>query len=506
MSNENEELKVVDKEESITDSKKIDLYINNNNDNVEQGISIMRIFGNLKERFHIFIYIILITLILGLLIPYMMYSFKSKNEASIAVLGLDYEGAEQGLAPDGSSLDISYIKSSYIIQNALSSVKLSKDVSVALVQSNISITGILTDETKEKQEILDKLLAEKSTEYAKMLQTFSLEYRAQYIITLKNDFNNNGKVVTLPSSDLQHLLNAIINSYAEYFNDTYLNDALPDNYLGAIDTEALDYLDILDEIQSSLNYLEEYCETSATYVEGFRASDGLSFSDLASVIRTVKISDIDYIYSYVYLNINNVSKNPYLALNNYKYQKREATLQLNEVNENITITKNSIAGYQPDKVVISSTDNNQLKEVEVTSNYYNELVVRLTSLNNQKSALEEKIAILDNRINKLETAPATGAQIDTAEEYVSKALSKATSVYDLVSSHSEELYNSNAYKNSYMHAITTTESDTITNYMKTFVIGAAAGLFIGIAVWFVDAFVIELKAVRKEQEMKEGLR
>ena len=486
------------KEESIIDSKKIDLYINNNEE-VYHGMSIMNIFGYLKQRLHLFTYVILICFILGLLIPFAIYGIKSKSDSAVAVLGLDYSGASSGLAPDGSTLDISYIKSSYIIQNALSDVTLSEDVTVAMVQSNLKITGILTDGTKRQKEVLDKLLAEKSNEYAKQIQNFILQYRSQYIITLDSTFRNGNSKVALSNSDTSRLLAAILNSYAEYFNEIYLDDTLPNNYIGAIDAESLDYLEILDEVQSSLSYLENYCSNKASYIPGFRASDGLSFNDLSSIIRTIRSSDIDYIYSYIYLN--NISKDSYMALTSYKYQKREATLQLSETNEAITTIKNSIDNYQTDKVVISTTDSSQVKEVEITSDYYNELVGRLTSLNNQKSALEERITILTNRINRLEGAPATDEQVAKAGEYVDSALVNARSIYDLVNSHSQELFSSNAYNNRYMHAIVTTETDPITNYIKIFAIGAIGGLLIGACAWIGDAFILEFKNSKKE-EMK----
>ena len=486
----------------VIDSKKIDLYINNNDNDQEQGISLMNIFGYLKRRFHIFIYVILITFILGLLIPYIVYYIKDKKDVAVAVLALDYEGAEQGLAPDGSSLDISYIKSSYIIQNALSSVELSKNVSVASIQSNIVITGILTDATKETQEKLDNLLEVKSSEYAKLLQTFTLEYRAQYIITLNNGFKDGNSKTKLPSEEVSILLSSIIESYVKYYNDTYLDHTLPNNQLGAVDTDTLDYLDILDEIYSSLTYLEGYCEAKSHYLNDFRTSDGLSFSDLASVIYTIKSSDIDYIYSYIYLN--NVFKDSHMALTNYKYQKREATLELSEVNESITTIKNSIDNYKTDKVVISSTDNNQLQEVEITSDYYNELVGRLTALNNQKSTLEERITILDNRITKLEGEPATAEQVAKASEYVDNALNNAKSIYNIVNKHSQELFSSNAYNNSFMHTIITSEADSLKDNLKLFAIGAGAGLFIGLVIWFSDAFILEFKNSKKDLDAKEA--
>ena len=51
--------KVKKEPESLEDSKKIDLYINNNQEDQEQGISIMNIFSTLGKRFKIFGWLIL---------------------------------------------------------------------------------------------------------------------------------------------------------------------------------------------------------------------------------------------------------------------------------------------------------------------------------------------------------------------------------------------------------------------------------------------------------------
>ena len=225
MSNKKEN-QVVNEEENLENSKKIDLYINNNDD-AEQGISIMNVFATLGKRFHVYIFVMIIGLFAGLLVPTMMYTFKDKTETAVTVLSFDYDEAEEGKAPDGSDLDISYIKSSYIIQNALSNVTLSKDVSTAQVQSNLTITGILTDETKQKIEIVNKLEELKNSDYAKLLAELELKYRAQYIISINNIFKDGNNKVILPSTDLSHLLSSIMNAYSEYFIETYQDKVLP---------------------------------------------------------------------------------------------------------------------------------------------------------------------------------------------------------------------------------------------------------------------------------------
>ena len=491
---------ITNKEESLADSKKIDLYINN--DNEEQGISIMNVFSTLGKRFHLYLWVMIIGLLAGLLVPTLIYTFKDKKDSAVAILGLDYANAEAGLAPDGSELDISYIKSSYVIENALNSVTLSKKVTTAQVQSNLVITGILTDETKQTLDILDDLKEAKNNDYSKILQNLELKYRAQYIISINSTFKDGNKKFKLPSEDLTKLLNAVTTSYSDYFIETYQKQDLPGNYLEAINAEALDYLDVLDEISDALTDLENYCRNHIDTVPNFRSTDGVSFSDLASQISMFKNGQIDYIYSYVYLN--NVSKNKDLQITRYQYQKRQAELSLQEINANITDLQNAINTYQFSITKVPAPDGTSWTEIEVKDDEYNTLVNRLTALNEQKSALVERIAIIDDRIAKLSGPDATDEQKANAETYVTNALSTSRELYNLVSKNAKELFASNAYQNKYMHTIVTSDTEKFSDNLKLFLIGAGAGLGLGLLIWIADAFIIEFKEVKKVNDLKEG--
>lgn len=492
--------KVKKEPEIFEDGKKIDLYINNNQDG-GQGVSIMNVLSNMKRRFRYYIYILIIGVLIGFFVPSLMYNLKDRKETAIALVGLDYKDAEEGKAPDGEELDISYLKSSYIIQNALNNAALSKPVSVAQVQSNLKITGVLTDETKQQQEIIDKLLAERNSEYGRMITQFTLKYRAQYMVSVDNIFYSGNSKTILPNSDLSRLLNSITASYADYFVETYQDKNLPENRIAVVDVETLDYLDILDRINNSLDYLEEYCESREEFIPDFRSTDGLSFNDLIETIDDARREAVENSYAYVYLY--NVSKNRDVQLTNYRYQKREAQLKLDEVTESITTVQTAISNYKPDTVVISRPDGNPPIEAQVTSDYYNELVLRLADLNEEKSALQERITVLTNRIDKLEGTPATNEQVAEADRRVNNAVAKAQAIYELVYKNSSELLNSNAYKNRYMHTITTFESESVAGYAKLAFIGAGIGLVAGLFVWATDGFIIEIRNVhRKNKEAK----
>ncbi len=497
---EKEALQNKQEQESLADSKKIDLYINNEQDQ-EQGISIMNVFSTLGKRFHLYIFVMISTLLLGLLVPTLIYTFKDKKEAAVAVLGFDYAGAESETAPDGGKLDITYLKSSYIIQNALNNVTLSKPLSYAQVQSNISISRPLTDDTKRQQEIINELKEAKNNDYADLVKNFVLRYRQQYFVTLNNGFANGNSKVRLSTTDLSHLLSAIMGAYNDYFIETYQDRNLPSNYLAAINEDTLDYLEILDNVSSSLSYLRNYCDARYGLLPTFRTRDGISFADLSNIIGTLQSVDIDYIYSYIYLN--NVYKDKLVLQTYYEMQKRDAELSLTETNANIATIQASIDSYPSSQVVVQTTEGGGQITITQTDPTRNALELQLTAMNEQKSALEERIAVLTDRITRLDGTPATDEQKAKADEYITTALTDARSVYDMVNKNAAELFESNAYKSRYMHSITTNVSEKFSASIKLFAIGAAAGLAIGLVAWIGDAFIIEFKAVKKANEKKE---
>ena len=504
MNKEEKELQAKQEQnESLADSKKIDLYINNNGEE-EQGISIMNVFSTLGKRFHIYVFVMIVGLLAGLLVPTLMYTFKDKSESAVAVIGLDYANAEDGQAPDGSNLAISYIKSSYIVQNALDNVTLSKEVSTAQVQNNIKITGILTDETRQKLDIIEELKEAKNNQYATYLAEFQVKYRAQYIVSLKNGFStgSSSKKVRLSTDDLSHLLSAVTTAYNDYFIETYQDIDLPTDAIAAMNVDLLDYLEILDNTSAFLTSLAAYCDNRATLLPNFRSSIGLSFSELSATISTLRDANINDIYANIFLN--NVCKDKYLLLSSYYSRKQAIVSELSTLNETITKVKDAIDNYNPDQTTIQIPGGGSMGPYPSNSDYYNSLVLQYTDLQSRKTSLEQEQAVLDYRIAQLEGGDATAEQKAAVETAVNAVLERASDVYSLVNKSAKELVNSNAYQNRYMHYVITSESESFKDSLKLFLVGAGVGLGLAVVIWVADAFIIEFKNVKKANEMKEA--
>ena len=155
-----------------------------------------------------------------------------------------------------------------------------------------------------------------------------------------------------------------------------------------------------------------------------------------------------------------------------------------------------------DVVVVTSTDGTS-QTYHLKSAYYNQLLNDRLDLYASKSSLEEEKELLEYRIGLLTGPEATAEQKAMVEERVDDVYKTAKDLYTKVSQASKELFTSNSYQYRYMHYITTYESEKLTDNLKTFILGAALGFFLGVAAWVVDGFVLEYKAVKKANEQLE---
>ncbi|MCR5727735.1 MAG: hypothetical protein K6G24_09750, partial [Lachnospiraceae bacterium] len=81
-------------------------------------LDLVRVFSNMGKKRRIYAWIIVACMLIGLAAPLLMAELKDKTENVSVVINLLYPSAQNKLTPDGKPLDVNYIKSSYILQNA----------------------------------------------------------------------------------------------------------------------------------------------------------------------------------------------------------------------------------------------------------------------------------------------------------------------------------------------------------------------------------------------------
>ncbi|MCQ2436339.1 MAG: hypothetical protein MJ101_05485 [Clostridia bacterium] len=480
----------------VDNGVKVELYVKDKGVPANAGevtIDLMEIVGFMKAKRRIFALLMAICVILGAAIPMVIHQLTADDVEAIAVVTFRYAGAANGKAPDGSALNVSDLKSSHIIQRAMDDVIISKDLSINDVAGNIEINGVLTEETMSQLEILQRMGEDKSTDYYKMLSSFEMKYGNRYIIKLRNSFGE--KKVKIADSELRQMLSAILLEYNEYFFDTYAAQSLPANAIDAMELDTLDYVEQVEYLDDVLHSLSEYCQTKASAFPSYRsATDNLSFADLSSAVSTTISVNINSVSSEIFTN--HVAKNYEKLLTTYDYYIRQAEIDLAVAEASLDSVRKMIGDYKNEQLVVMSQDTSSSTASQIasqTTEYYNGLIIRQMNISEEIAAINRRLAEYKNVVEKF-SEHASSQDAENVEADVQALYNDCVELYDLIYEHTEELFSTSYFKNSYISSIVTmSEGSGLMDAAKNMAIGAAVGLVVGFAVWCCDGLIAELK-------------
>ena len=175
-----------------------------------QYIDLIDVARNMNRRRKLYMYLCIAAIILGGalgLIKITIDHYFNHSSYARAMISFQYEGIESGLDPNGASFDINKIKSPAVIQKALTNLGLSTEY-IEDVRSNISVEGVIPEDAVERITVINKM-AEDDGQYYEQLLDVSY-FPSQYIIYFYDDR-------TFPVGEIDNILNAILESYKEYF-------------------------------------------------------------------------------------------------------------------------------------------------------------------------------------------------------------------------------------------------------------------------------------------------
>ncbi len=503
----------------------------NTPDSGEDTIDLGNVFHNAKLKSRVFAWVLVLCMVVGLAAPLLLYLLNPPMLTASSVVTLKYDVAQENIvngrkviayspvqdltAPDGSGeLDLNQITSTFVLRQALEGMELSQPVTIAMLQRNISIERILTDESRWAQELAAKMVDDKNNAAYAQIQNVNIVYDNKFVVHLTNGFTpigaqDNARKLVLEDSEVRLLLDRILRAYNDYLVLTYANVKLPNDELSVIDTENLDLLESLELLQTASDNLYDYCDQKSDAVKAYRShKDGRSLEDWMKTIRTNREVSIDYLYSYVYNN--SIVRNKNSMINRYRYQLRNAEIQRDMVKGNISTVASILENYKNDEVFVSMQESNAVKSTRTTADYYNELILQQAENYASAAKLETTIADLNDKITNLtaDSSKATAVEtgLETAEENLKHTLAFCKGVYEGIKAHMEELIASPFYTTYAEH---TEPQDTLQNFisanLKKMIVGTAAGAVIACGLWFLAALAPEFKKGRKdENEGKEA--
>lgn len=529
---------------TIDRDAQINVVVNRSGED-ETTIDLGRVFHNMKVKRRVFAWVLVLCLLLGVCAPLLLYQFNKPMLEVSSVVTLNYEIpwvnasgrqltlaqykaelAEQGqslpddleitwtpvaslMAPDGSDLDLNAITSAYVLSEAMKDLSLSKSVSLSSLRSNITVEKVLTDASRQAQELASKMVEDKNKEAYNQMQAVEMTYDTRFVVRLKNGFgeeDSKNKII-LEDGELGILLNRILDAYNDYLVRTYADRKLPDGEIAEIRIDELDLLESLEKLQQASDNLYDYCNGQRTSVKNYRSyRDGRSLEDWMQTIQTVREVSIDYLYSYVYTS--SIIRKPEQMLTYYENSKRQADQNLTDVREKIeadTVTKNE--NYVKPTVIVSMQESGTVRSTQITPDFYNDLILNLAKNYDRLVTLETTSDDLDSKIKALKGNGTAASEADVEKAYSELQNTKALCVetYDGVVAHMEEVMDSPFYKDFAGHTVPQGElPNFLTANLKNMIIGAVAGVVVACGLWFLAALAPEFRRNRKDDEDEKG--
>ena len=508
----------------------------------DDSIDLGRVFLNMKRGKRVYAWVLVLCVMIGLCVPLLIYQFTKEPLTVSSLVTLNYSvpyvepeetettggttrntsrTGSKGLgeatdrvpvtdltAPDGTPLDLNQVTSSYVLQNALNGIELSKPITLKNLRDNIRVERILTEESRQQQEVVSRMVRDKNANAYTQAQNLELKYENRFIVSLTNGFGEEDSRVKymLKDNEIHQVLDRILSAYNEYLVKTYSKLVLPKDEISVIDFESLDFLDSLDLLRTAADNLYRYCDEQTEEIRAYRSwKTGRSLNDWMETLETIQEGRLDYLYSFVYEV--SFAKDYGRIVTDYQYKLRNAEAQKDIVSQNIATTQKILDNYENDEIFVTIQESDNTRAIRTTTVYYNELMLQQVKNYKELVVWEEKIANLKDKVASINEKTATmkeyPAEIEKIDKELNEVVDSIYTVYVGINNHMKEILISPV---STTYAERTAAQGKTPNFLvasaKMMAIGVAAGIVIACGLWFLNALAPEFlgKSYTKEKE------
>ncbi len=253
--------------------------------------------------------IVLSSLLMGVLF-YSYFSGKQTYTASAIIQYMNPEAID-GLAPDGTEIDVTEIYSVEVMTKVFEKLGLSYDGNnIDAIRANVRVEAIQSKEEATAQEALNEkgeLAEEKPTMYVVSYTVGSQDVRNAAAFS-------------------QQILKAMLNAYVETYAENHVNSAVPLYSVEGIYERDYDYIEMAEILDTAIGRaLEQLSYRTDT---NFRSADtGYTFADLRREFAL--LDEISLPDAYAYILGNQITKDQDVLLSKYEDRIKNAVLKTN---------------------------------------------------------------------------------------------------------------------------------------------------------------------------------
>lgn len=463
-------------------------------------ISLRQIIQAILNGKKIIAAVVIASLILAMVGNYINTPYKGVAKIMIS---LNFDGIEKGLDPAGQKFDIAKIKAPIVTSKVIQALNLDKNnISADDLRQNITLQPVVPGDIVNKIANLKESVT-KGKENVQTLENF-VYYPTDYIISLSIP-----KKMNLSNAKAQEVLDQIVNSYSEYFYETYGDKSALANAVGKVDYSTYDYPEVSVIMNNQINILDSYLSKKVREAKDFRSTKtGLTFLDIQESVNVINQVDINKLDSII-ANFR-LTKNKANLISYYEYSIKKLELSKTKKEDEARVASDLLSKFQKDKNIVivpgTSTSTDSTIETAAPNPMYDNLTQTVLDAGVAASNTSRDIEYYRNQIALYQAEDLIPAdQKVMAEKEVNTLIDSITTkldnwialTNDTVSEYFETQYFNNAIVKLSPAEMTSANSNRTLYLAIALVIGLLLGIF---AALFLEYWKNGLGTIQKKTE------
>lgn len=357
------------------------------------------------------IIILLVCGIAGLALTYAQFFGNPRSTYATATIEFTFEGAADGIAPNGAAFNIGGIASSEVLSAGLEAAGLSGRYKPEDLQPCLVARGVYPEKMAEQVMNYESLLNFTANREA----TITEFHPTTFGVALYNDFDT-----TISQADLEALMQGIMTAYQAYFAKIYANGLQRGNMLFTLDD--YDYPQQLEIIQGHFTTLASYAQEMYERKPKFQLG-GAGFNDIS--VRLNNLINSDIVRLNADLTMNALTRDTTRLLTQYQFEIRDLSNQLAKKNDQLNKLDELIASYDKNEIIYLSTTDSLTKIDGNSSETYDSLVDQRKEVSDTITDINSQIADYQLKLSDLLREESTAAQMAEAAMAAATASTEA---------------------------------------------------------------------------------
>ena len=336
-------------------------------------------------------YILIGAAIFGVVLSVILFALDKKPATASAQMQLTFDGAAEGIAPDGRRFDIGELTSDEVIAEALKASGLDSKYSVEQISKSLVVAGAYPEDIVGQTMSYESLLDFTTN------RTLTTERFNPTLFTVKLYDHFDSKI---SQSDLEALLKNILAVYKTRFAEMYTQGSPSEK--STLPIAGYDYPQQLEILEQRLEIIGNYANEMYEKEPTFRYK-GAGFNDI--VVRLNALTDSDIGRLNANLTLNALTKDPDRLLTQYTFELRDLGNRLAKRRTQLTKLDALVSSYEKSEILYISTKDSLTKIDGNSTETYDALVDIRRAVAEENTKISSQIATYELKLSDLTGEP-----------------------------------------------------------------------------------------------------